>query len=331
MKSVQAQKAVAQAAAQAAAAAEAAAQAAGIEDEEAAAQAAAQAATKIEEVDDAVKFELKYIPKNIHWSSNSCWMSATFQALLSLPLMRNRLDELNTIDIYNTLRDTDAWDILSISHESDDHTLSMANFCSLAANKHSETGSGQLKEGGWKKYCYLLGLIELYKSFKDSSVSRIPLSGQKVYNYFCLKQNAELSPELILNNLKEDLKYFYSPNSIVPSMQPNLETDLEELKEAEVFNGYIMSLPDDTYSHTGITIGPNNTNAMSYIKHIETNASKICTAIIEHQVNHWITYVRKNKTIYYKLDDIATEIPEVTVQHIQESQHKIVLAFFKSL
>ena len=48
----------------------------------------------------------------------------------------------------------------------------------------------------------------------------------------------------------------------------------------------------------------NNKNALTLVPFIETETKKDCTAIIEHQGNHWIIYVRNDDTTYYKLDDL---------------------------
>ena len=48
----------------------------------------------------------------------------------------------------------------------------------------------------------------------------------------------------------------------------------------------------------------NNKDALTLVPIIEKSTNKDCTAIIEHQGDHWIIYVRNDDTTYYKLDDV---------------------------
>ena len=226
------------------------------------ATAAGAATTKV----SSTSYVIGYNPKNISWNANSCWASSAFQAMLTIPEIRDKLRALLTsyVPTVNTN--------------------------------------------------YLSGLIELYQQFKDPAVPRIQLTSSL---HTCLNLKKISLPTGIFNhaNIKDQFNIYTkeavnwtlnsagvpifvdidTPQKIITNIQSNTDHDM-----------YVIQIQGESPMI-------NNKNSLALVPIIENATNKDCTAIIEHQGNHWIIYVRNDDTTYYKLDDLQKPLDDPSI------------------
>ena len=180
---------------------------------------------------------------------------------------------------------------------------------------------------------YLSGLIELYQQFINPAVPRIQLT-PSLHTCLNLKNISQPTGIFTHANIKDQFNIYTKEANNWTGLEFNIDTPPQMISDIQANPGHDMYV----IQIQGESPIINNKNALTLVPIIEKSTNKDCTAIIEHQGNHWIIYIRNDDTTYYKLDDLQKPLNDpsipipITFDAIETASggNRLVFAIFKN-